>query len=131
MWSCWISSHTRIGAPPPGDPLSFPLDPTSFAQPLATDLSTLRVAFSEDLGFAPVEPEMRQALRYSFADVAEAHSAHSALYARFGAFMADYDILLCPVTAAPAFNKTELFPGMIDGVQARIFTGSLPPTASL
>jgi Asp-tRNA(Asn)/Glu-tRNA(Gln) amidotransferase A subunit family amidase len=45
------------------DPLSVPVDAASFANPPAVDLTTLRVAWSEDLGFAPVEPVQRAALR--------------------------------------------------------------------
>jgi amidase len=47
----------------PRDPLSVPVDAASFADPPAVDLASLRVAWSEDLGFAPVERVQREALR--------------------------------------------------------------------
>ena len=45
------------------DPLSGPVDARAFASPPPVDLSTLRAAWSEDLGFAPVEAGQRNALR--------------------------------------------------------------------
>jgi amidase len=45
----------------PRDPLSFPLDASGGLE--AVDLSGLRVAFSEDLGFAPVDQGIRQVFR--------------------------------------------------------------------
>ena len=62
------------------DPLAWPSG-TDFLGPVrGTDLSRLRVAVSEDLGFAPVSQEMRTAFRnklgqfsHVFADVEDAH----------------------------------------------------------
>ena len=54
------------------DPLAGPLDAAALAQPPETDLSGLRVAFSEDLGFAPVDDGIRrvfQARCGQFADL--------------------------------------------------------------
>jgi amidase len=45
------------------DPLSGPVDPASFRDPPAIDLSRLRVAFTEDLGFAPVAQSIRKLFR--------------------------------------------------------------------
>jgi len=42
------------------DPLARPVDPADFRAIEPVDLSTLRVAVSEDLGFAPVEPTIRK-----------------------------------------------------------------------
>jgi len=46
-----------------GDPLSVGASPESFRNPEPADLSKLRVAFSEDLGFAPVENPVREVFR--------------------------------------------------------------------
>lgn len=48
----------------PIDPLSYPVDPSALAQPPAIDLSGLRVAVSEDLGFAPVDNGIRNTFRH-------------------------------------------------------------------
>jgi Asp-tRNA(Asn)/Glu-tRNA(Gln) amidotransferase A subunit family amidase len=45
------------------DPLSGPVDPLSFREPMPVDLAGLRVAYSEDLGFAPVDNEIRAVFR--------------------------------------------------------------------
>ncbi|HLW26631.1 MAG TPA: amidase family protein [Kiloniellales bacterium] len=57
------------------DPLSRPVDTAAMAAPAPADLSSLRVAFSEDLGFAPMEAEVLRlfrertgAFRHLFAD---------------------------------------------------------------
>ena len=47
----------------PTDPLSRTDDPTLFAGSLAADLSGKRIAFSEDLGFLPVEAAVRAVFR--------------------------------------------------------------------
>ena len=41
------------------DPMSYPYDLTQFYRPLEGDLSSLKVAISEDLGFAPVDDGIR------------------------------------------------------------------------
>ena len=174
----------------PRDPLSVPVDAASFADPPAVDLAGLRVAWSEDLGFAPVEPVQREALRravdglkpcfasldqkdpplddadwifeviraaqfvaghmqhyrehrdllgpnlienleqaltFNFEDMAMAQAAHGALYRRFLEFMECFDVLLCPVTGAPAFAKETLSPAVIDGTPARTYFHWLAP----
>ena len=45
------------------DPLSFPLDPMAYAEPWPVDLGSLRVAYTEDFGGAPVERGIRQTFR--------------------------------------------------------------------
>src|SRR3954464_14089423 len=45
------------------DPLSFPLDPMAYAEPWPVDLGSLRVAYTEDYGGAPVEKGIRKAFR--------------------------------------------------------------------
>ncbi|MCC7271967.1 MAG: amidase [Alphaproteobacteria bacterium] len=45
------------------DPFATAIDPAAFAMPGRCDLSSLRVAFSEDLGFAPVDNAIRATFR--------------------------------------------------------------------
>src|SRR3546814_8162379 len=45
------------------DVLAGPLDPAAFAEVEAVDLSSLRVAVSEDLGFAPIDDRIRATFR--------------------------------------------------------------------
>jgi Asp-tRNA(Asn)/Glu-tRNA(Gln) amidotransferase A subunit family amidase len=45
------------------DPLSFPLEPEAYAEPWPVDLGSLRVAYTEDFGGAPVEKGIRQTFR--------------------------------------------------------------------
>ena len=47
----------------PRDPLARPVDTAAMASPQPADLSTLRVAFSEDLGFAPMDAEVLRLFR--------------------------------------------------------------------
>ncbi|WP_366554902.1 amidase [Aquibaculum sediminis] len=47
----------------PRDPLSRPIDRGALARPQGADLSTLSVAFSEDLGFAPIDEQVRKLFR--------------------------------------------------------------------
>ena len=60
------------------DPLATPVDPEPFAGVAEVDLASLRVAFSEDLGFAPVDDGVRRvfrertaAFRHLFAEAGE------------------------------------------------------------
>lgn len=46
-----------------GDPLSYPLDPASFLHPARTDLSRLRVAWTEDFGACDVDEGIRATFR--------------------------------------------------------------------
>lgn len=59
---------SAMAAYDPEDPLSGPVDAASFAALPEVDLSKLRVALSEDLGFVPVEPDMRSAFRSKLAE---------------------------------------------------------------
>src|SRR5258707_11059694 len=45
------------------DPLSYPVDPRSFAVPEACDLGALRVAYTEDFGICPVDQPIRRVFR--------------------------------------------------------------------
>lgn len=45
------------------DPLSFPIDGAAFAEPWPVDLGSLRVAWTEDFGGAPVEKGIRATMR--------------------------------------------------------------------
>jgi Asp-tRNA(Asn)/Glu-tRNA(Gln) amidotransferase A subunit family amidase len=45
------------------DPLSFPLEAAAYAEPWPVDLGSLRVAYTEDFGGAPVEKAIRQTFR--------------------------------------------------------------------
>lgn len=45
------------------DPLSFPIDGEAFAEPWPVDLGSLRVAWTEDFGGAPVEKGIRATMR--------------------------------------------------------------------
>jgi Asp-tRNA(Asn)/Glu-tRNA(Gln) amidotransferase A subunit family amidase len=45
------------------DPLAGPLDPQGYAQIAPTDLASLKLAHSEDLGFAPVARSIRETFR--------------------------------------------------------------------
>jgi Asp-tRNA(Asn)/Glu-tRNA(Gln) amidotransferase A subunit family amidase len=45
------------------DPLSFPLDAAAYAEPWPVDLGSLRVAYTEDFGGAPVEKNIRATFR--------------------------------------------------------------------
>lgn len=53
----------------PVDPLSYPVDPESFLHLPEVDLSSLRVAVSEDLGFAPVDNGIRETFRAAIKDI--------------------------------------------------------------
>ena len=165
------------------DPLSLPdrgrrKGEKGLANPRPADLSALRVAFSEDLGAAPVAEALRQSfrarrdrlaplfgqveerdpplgdatpifevlravgfvaahrehyakhrdllgpnvvanveagLRLGVEQVAAAQVANAALYRRFLDYMADFDLLICPVASVSPFDKTRLFPTEIDG----------------
>ena len=45
------------------DPLSFPIEGDAFAEPWPVDLGSLRVAYTEDFGGAPVEKGIRETFR--------------------------------------------------------------------
>ena len=166
------------------DPLAYPLDQGSLWPLDDVDLGDLRVAISEDLGFAPVDNDIRatfqtaitklkpsfasteqvnpplegadeafevnralsfvaahkqvydenpdllgpnivanveQGLLMSLADVARAMASHTAIYRRFGAFMKDYDVLICPAMSVPPFPHGQLYPAEINGEGLRTY----------
>ncbi len=45
------------------DPLSYPVDPVSFAVPEPCDLGSLRVGYTEDFGVSPVDQPIREVFR--------------------------------------------------------------------
>ncbi len=53
LFSAMVGSDTR-------DPFAGAVDPGEFIAPVPTDLSSLRLAWSEDLGFAPVAKSIRR-----------------------------------------------------------------------
>ena len=128
------------------DPLSCPLPP--HAGPELIDLGSLRVAISEDLGFAPVDDGIREVFRAAMArirgvfaraddrdppldDSANAAfevnrainflAAHADSYRRFLEFMAEYDALICPAMAVPPFPHAQLYVEAINGRPMRTY----------
>jgi amidase len=63
--------HAQIGHDR-NDPFSTPVDADAFSRAETIDLSRLRVAVSEDLGGAPVDPRLRATLRERVAIIAAA-----------------------------------------------------------
>jgi len=59
--------HGVMAGTDPRDPLSWPASATSTRDLEAVDLGSLRVAISEDLGFAPVDDGIRQTFRAAVA----------------------------------------------------------------
>jgi Asp-tRNA(Asn)/Glu-tRNA(Gln) amidotransferase A subunit family amidase len=66
-----------MAGPAPADPLTWPVPPGPLTPLAEPDWSSLRVAVSEDLGWAPVEPVVRAAFR-SAVDVLATAGAHIA-----------------------------------------------------
>lgn len=64
---------------------------------------------------------VEQGLAMSFKDAARAQAAATALYRRFTAFMADYDLLICPAVSIPPFPHAQLYCDEIDGTPARTY----------
>ncbi len=58
-----------IAGSDPVDPLAYDVDPSIFTRLPDVDLSTLRVAVSEDLGFAPVDNGVRETFRAAVRDI--------------------------------------------------------------
>lgn len=52
-----------------GDPLSYPVDPAGFLDPLAVDLGALRVGWTEDFGACDVDASIRGAFRRKIASM--------------------------------------------------------------
>lgn len=61
---------SAIAGADPIDPLAYPNDPSILASPPEVDLGSLRVAVSEDLGFAPVDESIRSTFRAAVRDIA-------------------------------------------------------------
>ena len=60
---------STIAGADPVDPLAGPVDPADLTSLPEVDLSTLRVAVSEDLGFAPVDTSIRETFRAVIGDI--------------------------------------------------------------
>jgi len=176
------------------DPMSFPHDPGQFRDIAPADLSGLRVAVTEDLGFAPVQNAIRKTFRdtltrYSSvfaccedrdppmehaADIfwilrglqfvatqkdhfdnfrdqlgdnvafnteaglgmnmeqaGWAHREHGALYQRFQAYFAEFDLMICPGVPVPPFALDQPAPSEIDGVKMAHYISASAITAGL
>lgn len=61
-----------MAGPDPADPLSIDAPPEDYLAACDGDLRGLRVAYSEDLGYAPVDPEIRRITRAAALRLAEA-----------------------------------------------------------
>jgi Asp-tRNA(Asn)/Glu-tRNA(Gln) amidotransferase A subunit family amidase len=48
-------------------------------------------------------------------------TAHTRIYRRFLAFMADYDVLICPAMSVPPFPHGQLYPTEINGESLRTY----------
>ena len=168
----------------PRDPLSHPVDAAAYARPAEVALGGLRVAISADLGFAPIEPVIRdtfgkavgqfrhvfreavdadppldgvdwvfevlrglqfitahgenyrkhkdklgpniianveQGLGYGVQDVARATAEQTTMIRRMSAFMADFDVLICPTNSTPPFPIEQLYLDVIDGKPTRTY----------
>ena len=58
-----VLMYSSIVRHDPNDPLSAPMDPADYVSVKEVDLSTLKIAVSEDLGFAPVDDRIRATFR--------------------------------------------------------------------
>jgi amidase len=58
---------------------------------------------------------VEEGLRYSALDVARALAAQTAIYQRWQAFFADYDVILSPAITISPRPWSELYPAEIDG----------------
>ena len=58
-----VLMYSAIVRHDPVDPLSVPMDPADYASIEEVDLSSLKVAVSEDLSFAPVDDRIRATFR--------------------------------------------------------------------
>jgi Asp-tRNA(Asn)/Glu-tRNA(Gln) amidotransferase A subunit family amidase len=68
-----------------------------------------------------IKANVEQGLGMSLEDVARSMNAHTLLYRRFLAFMADYDALICPGMAVPPFPHAELYVQAINGQRLRTY----------
>ena len=58
---------------------------------------------------------IEEGLRYTLADMAEAHTLQTQIYRRFGAFFRDFDLIISPAMTVQPTLWTELAPREIDG----------------
>jgi Asp-tRNA(Asn)/Glu-tRNA(Gln) amidotransferase A subunit family amidase len=176
--------YQAMAATDPRDPLAFPIDGSGL-HPLAdVDLGEISVAISEDLGFAPIDNDIRetfqnamskietafastnrvnpplagadeafevnraisfvaahgrtyeerpevlgpnvianveQGLLMSIGDIAAGMAAQTRIYRAFLAFMADFDVLICPAMSVPPFPHGEFYPAEINGEPLRTY----------
>ncbi|MGE4335509.1 MAG: amidase [Pigmentiphaga sp.] len=77
----------------PGDPLSYPLDAGAFLQLRPTDLSRLRVAWTEDFGACDVDPMIRRAMREKIAAMRHLFAACDEVRFDLGEVHRCFDIL--------------------------------------
>jgi Asp-tRNA(Asn)/Glu-tRNA(Gln) amidotransferase A subunit family amidase len=75
------------------DPLSFPVDAKAFAVPPATDLASLRVAWTEDFGCCPVDDPIRQVLRGKIAAMRHLFRSCDAVTFDFGEAHRCFDVI--------------------------------------
>ena len=68
-----------------------------------------------------VRANVAEGLRYSAEDVARAEVLQTALYRRWQAFFAEYDVLLTPSITISPRAWTELYPAEIDGRPTRTY----------
>jgi amidase len=66
---------------------------------------------------ATVVQEIERGTRLTGPEIARAQSLRSALFARIGGLMADYDFLILPATQVPAFDVDQEYVTEIDGVK--------------
>ena len=75
------------------DPLSFPVDPASFAAPRPVDPGVLRVAWTEDFGVCPVDRPIREIFRSRIAAMKHLFRSCDAVEFDFGQAHRCFDIL--------------------------------------
>src|SRR6266702_2730942 len=76
-----------------GDPLSFPVDPLSFAIPADIDLGTLRVGWTEDFGSCDVDDEIRRLFRERIALIAPSFRSCDAVSFDLGDVHRCFDVI--------------------------------------
>jgi Asp-tRNA(Asn)/Glu-tRNA(Gln) amidotransferase A subunit family amidase len=69
---------------------------------------------------------VEEGLSYTLADMAEAHTLHTAIYRRFGAFFRDFDLIISPAMTVQPTLWTELAPREIDGRTLSTYYAWLP-----
>lgn len=97
----------------PGDPLSHPLDPLSFLDPGACDLSRLRVAYTEDFGACDVDPVIRAAFREKIAAMKHLFAACDEVSFDLGDVHRCFDVLRAEAFVAGMRATYERDPGSL------------------